>query len=113
MRIRDWSSDVCSSDLSPLKGKGRREIARFKAPRSRAARRSRAPAATAGRRGRPRHPCAAKPSAPRPGNGRSEERRYGKEGVSTCRSRWSPYHSIKNYHNKTPCVLHEDKYTNL
>src|SRR3546814_18098952 len=26
---------------------------------------------------------------------RSEERRVGKEGVSTCRSRWSPYHSTK------------------
>src|SRR3546814_12425981 len=25
-------------------------------------------------------------------NGRSEERRVGKESVSTCRSRWSPYH---------------------
>src|SRR3546814_13802722 len=25
-------------------------------------------------------------------NGRSEERRVGKEGVSTCRSRWSPSH---------------------
>src|SRR3546814_19355697 len=24
--------------------------------------------------------------------GRSEERRVGKEGVGTCRSRWSPYH---------------------
>src|SRR3546814_18088814 len=24
--------------------------------------------------------------------GRSEGRRVGKEGVSTCRSRWSPYH---------------------
>src|SRR3546814_16505568 len=24
--------------------------------------------------------------------GRSEERRVGKEWVSTCRSRWSPYH---------------------
>src|SRR3546814_15607158 len=23
---------------------------------------------------------------------RSEDRRVGKEGVSTCRSRWSPYH---------------------
>src|SRR3546814_13054459 len=30
--------------------------------------------------------------------GRSEERRVGKEGVSTCRSRWSPYHLKK--HNK-------------
>src|SRR3546814_15318349 len=30
----------------------------------------------------------------RPGRaaGRSEERRVGKECVSTCRSRWSPYH---------------------
>src|SRR3546814_1422745 len=26
------------------------------------------------------------------GAGRSEERRVGKECVSTCRSRWSPYH---------------------
>src|SRR3546814_13389032 len=25
-------------------------------------------------------------------NSRSEERRVGKEGVSTCRSRWSQYH---------------------
>src|SRR3546814_13629546 len=30
---------------------------------------------------------------------RSEERRVGKEGVSTCRYRWSPYTSNKN---KTP-----------
>src|SRR3546814_12858330 len=27
-----------------------------------------------------------------PSHGRSEERRVGKECVSTCRSRWSPYH---------------------
>src|SRR3546814_10964188 len=27
---------------------------------------------------------------------RSEERRVGKECVSTCRSRWSPYHSKTN-----------------
>src|SRR3546814_16925943 len=34
---------------------------------------------------------------------RSEERRVGKECVSTCRSRWSPYHSKKNKktNNKT------------
>src|SRR3546814_19020437 len=29
------------------------------------------------------------------GAGRSEERRVGQEGVSTCRSRWSPYHYKK------------------
>src|SRR3546814_12367871 len=28
--------------------------------------------------------------------GRSEERRVGKECVSTCRSRWSPYHEKNN-----------------
>src|SRR3546814_7929537 len=30
------------------------------------------------------------------GRKRSEERRVGKECVSTCRSRWSPYHSKTN-----------------
>src|SRR3546814_14462931 len=33
--------------------------------------------------------------------GRSEERRVGKECVSTCRSRWSPYHSQKNNRHTT------------
>src|SRR3546814_8280726 len=37
-----------------------------------------------------------KPVAHRPH--RSEERRVGKECVSTCRSRWSPYHSQKKKH---------------
>src|SRR3546814_11792551 len=31
---------------------------------------------------------------------RSEERRVGKECVSTCRSRWSPYHSKKKIAKK-------------
>src|SRR3546814_17235281 len=31
-----------------------------------------------------------------PATMRSEERRVGKECVSTCRSRWSPYHYKKN-----------------
>src|SRR3546814_13940076 len=31
-------------------------------------------------------------TSPCAGGGRSEERRVGKECVSTCRSRWSPYH---------------------
>src|SRR3546814_20242596 len=35
---------------------------------------------------------------------RSEERRVGKECVSTCRSRWSPYHYKKNKHQE-----HTDK----
>src|SRR3546814_13520477 len=32
---------------------------------------------------------------------RSEERRVGKECVSTCRSRWSPYHSKKKKEGRT------------
>src|SRR3546814_11473792 len=31
---------------------------------------------------------------------RSEERRVGKECVSTCRSRWSPYHETKKKMNQ-------------
>src|SRR3546814_10984011 len=36
----------------------------------------------------------------RPEQQRSEERRVGKECVSTCRSRWSPYPSTKNTNRK-------------
>src|SRR3546814_2298027 len=71
MRISDWSSDVCSSDLAESRliivavavriGKGARH-ARGVAPGERVV------------------------------VDRSEERRVGKECVSTCRSRWSPYH---------------------
>src|SRR3546814_20345258 len=43
--------------------------------------------------------------APPPANERralrSEERRVGKEGVSTCRSRWSPYHYKKKQKKHT------------
>src|SRR3546814_3401913 len=90
MRISDWSSDVCSSDLL------------------------RAGAAIAGAAAggwlRQHGGILARPVAggaqPAGGGGaagqvddgifrsgsRSEERRVGKECVSTCRSRWSPYH---------------------
>src|SRR3546814_5325630 len=75
MRISDWSSDVCSSDLSSfplacqqeskhttrMSMSGCRET--FKEPMC--------------------QPLVIY---------RSEERRVGKECVSTCRSRWSPYH---------------------
>src|SRR3546814_16020664 len=39
---------------------------------------------------------------PPPLHARSEERRVGKECVSTCRSRWSPSH----YKKKTNCYAH-------
>src|SRR3546814_17652336 len=37
---------------------------------------------------------------------RSEERRVGKECVSTCRSRWSPYHYQKNKY--IPIIKHNN-----
>src|SRR3546814_2056202 len=85
MRISDWSSDVCSSDL----------------PASRARRAAWPKLSTTVSISAsvmawlPSESCieiwpegdqlAAKEL-------RSEERRVGKECVSTCRSRWSPYH---------------------
>src|SRR3546814_2679867 len=49
----------------------------------------------------PENPPPPKPPRPPPPNPgpqstRSEERRVGKEGVSTCRSWWSPDHEKKN-----------------
>src|SRR3546814_2343113 len=88
MRISDWSSDVCSSDL----------VAAY-APRSSTpghllvrtcGRAWSADADGAGGVEDPqRQPRGDEQHRPRP---RSEERRVGKECVSTCRSRWSPYH---------------------
>src|SRR3546814_1170255 len=83
MRISDWSSDVCSSDLvatapsfdaaSPgfvqrLDARSLQLLQTVQLPR-------RAFALGLNRV-----------------TNRSEERRVGKECVSTCRSRWSPYH---------------------
>src|SRR3546814_13627602 len=36
---------------------------------------------------------------------RAEERRVGKEGVSTCRSGWSPYHETKTTKTKVKVVM--------
>src|SRR3546814_17538152 len=101
MRISDWSSDVCSSDLPHLAatagaGAGRAllELDRLDLPDP----------FRLGLLGlelrmvvlRVDHPQRALVAdlqhlAVHP-VGRSEERRVGKECVSTCRSRWSPYH---------------------
>src|SRR3546814_5448316 len=78
MRISDWSSDVCSSDLKPA---------------LRLAHHLRGDPGAAAEAGRARDPGRQSGQVPRLGGGiRSEERRVGKECVSTCRSRWSPYH---------------------
>src|SRR3546814_8466968 len=84
MRISDWSSDVCSSDLGEEPaGADLHRDARF----GRAGHR---------RVGQRRIDDAAEQVAEANhlvlDHGRSEERRVGKECVSTCRSRWSPYH---------------------
>src|SRR3546814_2691732 len=89
MRISDWSSDVCSSDLV----QARRRV-RLAAPSHRASLwvtdlrvRDRAPARST--RTLERRPNCEPALRVRP---RSEERRVGQECVSTCRSRWSPSH---------------------
>src|SRR3546814_8344694 len=74
MRISDWTSDVCSSDLQ---WSCRRQSTARRLPGIASKRSKRFP----------------RPVLPRPTAAeRSEERRVGKECVSTCRSRWSPYH---------------------
>src|SRR3546814_18065728 len=42
---------------------------------------------------------------------RSEERRVGKECVSTGRSRWSPYHEKKNKVNAQKITTHNERTT--
>src|SRR3546814_8669669 len=87
MRISDWSSDVCSSDLPTLGDLLRLSAAemsnRFGAYGATIHRRVRGEAAE-------RLPSRTPP--PELTCERSEERRVGKECVSTCRSRWSPNH---------------------
>src|SRR3546814_9589064 len=78
MRISDWSSDVCSSDLEGGSG-----AAAALASAEAIAGHGPAQHGAAMIAHRLVLACRAE---------RSEERRVGKECVSTCRSRWSPYH---------------------
>src|SRR3546814_7604176 len=77
MRISDWSSDVCSSDLR-RKGIG--------------AVRARRVGIEIGQHVAFIGHVGSLSLVSHSGRQRSEERRVGKECVSTCRSRWSPYH---------------------
>src|SRR3546814_20803809 len=106
MRISDWSSDVCSSDLAAVsefvcvnfedwvRAVGRDiadPIERFRAIMHFFARFTIEQA--------PERIFEMEPAFHldffRSHFDRSEERRVGKECVSTCRSRWSPYHKKK------------------
>src|SRR3546814_1213321 len=80
MRISDWSSDVCSSDLEVRDIRNLDLALCFKFDELERL-------AITNRDGE-RDPVA----VVRHLQYRSEERRVGKECVSTCRSRWSPYH---------------------
>src|SRR3546814_1784484 len=86
MRISDWSSDVCSSDL----GGERQRIPLQNRLGSSHPKLTQAVLLMEANIEEPlttdeiaQHVCVSR---------RSEERRVGKECVSTCRSRWSPYH---------------------
>src|SRR3546814_8359833 len=89
MRISDWSSDVCSSDLL----RADHHCLHRSAPDDPAAQplKDRTAVAAIVRIG-----IGAAQILPRKRMiGRSEERSVGKECVSTCRSRWTPYHYKK------------------
>src|SRR3546814_2268354 len=85
MRISDWSSDVCSSDLQPHPS----VADRLALVRSRG---------RGGHEGLPaplivrQHLIDLVPEPVEVDAMRSAECRVGKECVSTCRSRWSQYH---------------------
>src|SRR3546814_1435468 len=91
MRISDWSSDVCSSDLItvaagvaiaiPAVAHGVARINRLAVDQNQRVFGAHAADVDLAA-------VAARPA----GAVRSEERRVGKECVSTCSSRWSPYH---------------------
>src|SRR3546814_13169496 len=100
MRISDWRSDVCSSDLScealrvrafelVVDPEGDGHIDAQLADRQRRVEER-------GEAGELPLDLAVLIIGHKPGESaveiRSEERRVGKECVSTCRSRWSPYH---------------------
>src|SRR3546814_16621254 len=82
MRISDWSSDVCSSDLDSTRPSGNEGGFSFKIEQFSSV-----------------HCNSFLDYFVQNFAFRSEERRVGKECVSTCRSRWSPYHSKKNRKN--------------
>src|SRR3546814_19075727 len=99
MRISDWSSDVCSSDL--LTWLKWMLLTGYKLSQSTGPRRAMPSTTKRLRSWLGRLNAWMLPTI------RSEERRVGKECVSTCRSRWSPYHyKKKKNHNQRMCKIH-------
>src|SRR3546814_18953857 len=95
MRISDWSSDVCSSDLE--------DLARVDLALPHQVQQVRQVGAD--RRGAAAHALVApehRVGGQVPVRDRSEERRGGKECVSTCRSRWSTYPTKTKQKQRTP-----------
>src|SRR3546814_19133141 len=97
MRISDWSSDVCSSDLD-YAGVGPGAHGRIATSEGRLATATlKTPGAWIASVEKNGHglevtdPVSANEQGDEMMLMRSEERRVGKEGVSRCRSRWSPY----------------------
>src|SRR3546814_3871281 len=88
MRISDWSSDVCSSDLDAIPALAWAAVLRVDVALEQAH--------VLGLQLGGLHVVAGVPlqriDLAQLAVLRSEERRVGKECVSTCRSRWSPYH---------------------
>src|SRR3546814_14432969 len=109
MRISDWSSDVCSSDLkiriadTVVKTAVQPSIerAQLSAPPALASAAPPAPPATSPPAESPSPAASEKPATPQATPNRPEERRVGKECVSPVRSRWSPDHKKKNKKTKT------------
>src|SRR3546814_17402677 len=97
MRISDWSSDVCSADLTPTPPVDMERIRQFT---------SRPPSGPFQVRGifQVRHSTETQPCDRTNGSGQvtqlshkllaisSDERSVGTEWHSTCRTGWSPYH---------------------
>src|SRR3546814_13711209 len=104
MRISDWSSDVCSSDLPIARSEiiypdGSAEIAAAVAARLPFAVDLKASAKVRSITVKLGSDATRFDDRLRHADRRSEERRVGKECVRTCRSRLSPYHYKKKNDN--------------
>src|SRR3546814_18595149 len=100
MRISDWSSDVCSSDLGIERRPGQIEWRRCGGVNRATQQQGKQDEVETQTHGSTFvfQTDASRTSGANEANfstasmNRSEERRVGKECVSRCRSRWSPYH---------------------